>query len=804
MKSSIASSLGLSAFVFLTLPLSAQTYLTSPAEPLQLAGFGASVAVAGQEIFVGESRNSYKPGVVYVYRTHSGEWGEHAQLTAADAVNGDGFGRSMAISGNVMIVGASTPADDPGGAVYVFEKNEDSGEWHQAARLTGSDIEDGDGFGVAVATNGSYAIVGAYSQDSTGAAYVFARAANGSWTEQAKLLPEDVATGDRFGVTISMKGGHAMIAATRQDSARGSVYVFGLDEESGAWQEQSKLDPADLEPDDRFGSTILLEDGFALIGSGRPNNRAGSVHSFELDGESGEWTESTTLVPFDASANLRFGTSVALGGNDVLVGAPGASGRTGTIYIMTWDPEAGYTSAVKLMSASASGGDFFAGQLAADGDLAVAALNGADFGAGKAAVLERNSTTGMWAEVAVLMSEEESLDPIAGGRIDCEDGWAAQFECSDVNLVSFIPVSELGGGRGVFLNDLWGWTDPDTGKEYAIVGRADGTSFVDLSDPLNPVYIGNLPRTAGANASAWRDMKVYANHAYITSDRAGDHGIQVFDLTQLRGLTSPVTFEETARYDLVSSAHNIVINEETGYAYAVGISAGGETCGGGLHMISLENPSAPTFAGCFSDPQTGRASTGYSHDAQCVIYRGPDAEHSGREICFSANETALSVADVTDKDNPVALARATYPNVGYTHQGWITEDHRYFFSNDELDELQGNAESTRTLVWDIEDLDDPILVREFWGETPAIDHNLYVRGDLLYQSNYKAGLRILDISDPENPREVAYFDTRPVGDNSPGFSGSWSNYPFFESGMIIVSSMNEGLFILQKSPELVP
>jgi choice-of-anchor B domain-containing protein len=125
-------------------------------------------------------------------------------------------------------------------------------------------------------------------------------------------------------------------------------------------------------------------------------------------------------------------------------------------------------------------------------------------------------------------------------------------------------------------------------------------------------------------------------------------------------------------YRRVNSVHNIVINEESGFAYAVGASSGGETCGGGLHMIDIREPKNPQFAGCFSDPQTGRASTGYSHDAQCVMYRGPDERYSGREICLGANETALSIADVTDKANPQALSRASYPNVAYSHQGWLT------------------------------------------------------------------------------------------------------------------------------------
>ena len=281
--------------------------------------------------------------------------------------------------------------------------------------------------------------------------------------------------------------------------------------------------------------------------------------------------------------------------------------------------------------------------------------------------------------------------------------------------------------------------------------------------------------------------------------------MQVFDLTQLRNVrNAPVEFKETAHYDGIFSAHNIVINENSGYAFAVGSNGGGETCGGGLHMINIEEPARPTFAGCFADTTTGNQKTGYSHDAQCVIYHGPDVEHDGKEICFGSNETALSIADVSDKKNPVPLSSATYPNVSYVHQAWIDDEHRYLYMGDEGDEFGGDLEGTRTLVWDVTDLDDPIMVKEYIAETQATDHNLYIKGNYAYQSNYVSGLRVLDISDRENPVLVGFFDTEPFGEDEPGFNGSWSNYPFFASGVIVVTSMKEGVFLLKKKETLVP
>ncbi len=397
---------------------------------------------------------------------------------------------------------------------------------------------------------------------------------------------------------------------------------------------------------------------------------------------------------------------------------------------------------------------------------------------------------------------------VLGSMVECQGGFAAGYACSNLDLVSFLPIEAMGGGPApgaapadsvpeITVNDLWGWTDPLTGIEYALVGRTDGMAFVSLEDPENPVYLGQLFRTFGSPISPWRDVKVYADHAFIVADRANDHGVQVFDLRHLRDVQdAPVTFQEATVYGRIASAHNIVINEATGFAYVVAASSGGDTCGRGLHMIDIRTPASPSFAGCFADHSTGREGSGYTHDAQCIVYAGPDEEHLGREICLGANEDALSIADVTDKNDPRAISKAEYPNYGYVHQGWISDDHRFFYINDEIDELRWTVPRTRTIIWDIEDLDDPVLANEHLGVTTSTDHNLYIRDHLMYQSNYVSGLRILDVSDPVNPVEVAYFDTVP-GIDEPGFDGSWSNYPFFQSGIIAFTSRNEGLFVVQ-------
>ena len=363
----------------------------------------------------------------------------------------------------------------------------------------------------------------------------------------------------------------------------------------------------------------------------------------------------------------------------------------------------------------------------------------------------------------------------------CSNGQAGIYPCRDVDLMAFLPHSDIGGGSG---NDIWGWTDPVTGKEYALVGRSSGTAFVDISTPSFPIYLGNLP-TKTVN-STWRGIKVFADHALIVSE-ALNHGMQVFDLKQLRDVVSPpVTFTETAHYAGFGSTHTLAMNSRTGFAYA----AGTRTCEGGLHVVDVRIPTTPRAAGCFSFD-------GYTHETQCVVYDGPDTFYQGREICFNSNEDTLTVVDASDKIEQVQLSRTGYGGSAYTHQGWLTEDQRFFLVNDEGDE-SAFKHPTRTWIWDVSDLDAPVLANYYDGPTPSIDHNLYIRGNLVYESNYRSGLRVLDASEIAQGvlREVGFFDIFPF-DDLPSYNGAWSNYPFFPSGSVIVNGIEQGLFVLR-------
>lgn len=379
------------------------------------------------------------------------------------------------------------------------------------------------------------------------------------------------------------------------------------------------------------------------------------------------------------------------------------------------------------------------------------------------------------------------ISAIGLAQTPCENGTANGFPCEGYDYISQIPLSTM---NSVKANDSWGWTDPQDGKEYAIICLNEATAFIDISDPVNPVYLGQLPGNSGQHTT-WRDAKTYQNHVFIVSEDSG-HGMQVFDLTRLRDVTSPPQiFTEDALYTEFGGTHNIAINEDTGYAYALGSS----TFNGGAHFINIQDPINPVAAG-------GHNGDGYSHDAHIVTYSGPDTDYTGAEIMVGSNETEVVIVDVTDKSNPQTIATIAYDNVSYTHQGWLTEDHRYFILGDETDELDFGINS-RNIIFDFEDLDNPQFHFEYEGPTGATDHNVYVKGNKFYLANNAAGLRVVDISDIANgvAEEEGYFDSYAPNNNS-GFTGSWNVYPFFESGHVVISDRAQGM-ILVKASEVI-
>ena len=374
--------------------------------------------------------------------------------------------------------------------------------------------------------------------------------------------------------------------------------------------------------------------------------------------------------------------------------------------------------------------------------------------------------------------------------VACTDGRAGPYPCSNVDLLAHISFADLSARSG---NAVWGFHDPDSGREIAVVGLDNGTGFVDVTHARCAKVVGKLPTASTRNVS--RDVKVHGHHALVVAE-AADHGMQIFDLRTLPEaasvsgappmVTADVMYRGTSAAP-VTNAHNIVVNEASGFVFIVGA----RSCGGGLHMVDFRDPAQPQFAGCM-------ASVGYIHDAQCLNYEGPDAQYAGRELCFTYDGTssAFSVVDVTDKSAPRVITTRTYQGGVYSHNGWLTEDGNHLILSDELDE-QRNRHNTRTYVFDVRDLDVPRLLYVHTAETSAIDHNLYIRGNFVYQANYAAGMRILDLSQVATElSEVAFFDSTPMSDEAV-LSGAWTAYPYLDHGTVIMNTTASGFFVLR-------
>jgi choice-of-anchor B domain-containing protein len=755
--------------------------------------FGRSAAVGAGDVLVGEPQNVIRPGQVYVFRPGTATWRDAQTLTASNAERSDGFGRALSARGDALMIGAPQAADGRG-AAYLFVRGDEG--WREAARLDARDGATGTGSAVAVAGTAAAVV----ERTEGGERVRVYRRSDGTLSEE--IVFQAGSADRRFGAALEFADDNTLLVCAAD--ADGTVIVETFTRGSGGtWGPSGTLETGvpfaaagGLLSDDPYKECGLATDGSTVaIGTPRASGGQGAVSVFTL-GASGGAAPDITLTPPPGGGGA-FGTAVALAEGTLWVGAPSAGSQMGAVTRFRQDGSSWSAGEV----VQGPGTDFmpvFGLALAASGNVAVVGSPGDAYGAGVAVGFQRVGDA--WTEATRLEGEVEGYEAVMGESVDCTEGEAAIFSCDQMDLVSLLPVHEMGADRGAMVNDVWGWTDAATGREYAVVGRSEGTSFVDVTDPTRPLYLGQMPKTEGSRGQAWRDVKVIRDHAVVVADNAGQHGMQVFDMTRLRDVdpADPPTFEPDALYTEIASSHNVVVNEETGFAYTVGNSGGGRGCAS-MHIIDMNDPKNPSFAGCYNDPSIGLGAAGQTHDAQCVVYRGPDARYQGREICFAYGETAISIGDVTDKDATVIVGRASMPSTAYIHQGWLTEDQRYIFVNDELDEMNGITDRTRTLIWDVAELDDPVYAGEYLGETSATDHNLYIVGDLMYQSNYAAGLRVIDISDPLNGREVGFFDTAPFAPPVPGFfDGSWSNYPFFESGNILVTSHKQGLFLIRR------
>lgn len=374
-----------------------------------------------------------------------------------------------------------------------------------------------------------------------------------------------------------------------------------------------------------------------------------------------------------------------------------------------------------------------------------------------------------------------------GAGTSCVPNLCTPFPSSGVELLSWVPKTDFPGASNHTSgsNDLWSYVSP-SGREYVFYGLWSGTGFVEVTDPTNPVIIEYLD----GPDSVWRDIRTHLEHAFIVSQEG--FGIQVVDLTQIDSGVVTLVNTETFGASLHVS-HNIALNPASGYAYLMITDYfDGQDNVRGLVAIDVSDPGNLSIAGSWNDVGI--------HDVQVISYdSGP---YAGREIAFgSAEQSGFYVIDVTDKGNMFTRSFSPYPDMEYAHQGGLTEDLRYFLLGDELDELEDpDVDFTTTHVFDVQNLDGVFWATSFTSALPCINHNMFVRGNFVFQANYEGGLRIFDISDPLNALEVGSYDTYPERDGRDfSFNGAWGVDVWLPSGTVAVSDRNHGLFLLDAS-----
>ena len=349
---------------------------------------------------------------------------------------------------------------------------------------------------------------------------------------------------------------------------------------------------------------------------------------------------------------------------------------------------------------------------------------------------------------------------------------AGGFPAQNVELFSQIPLGDFGSNPSS-MSDCWGYTSP-SGREYALVALRNALAVVEVTDPAVPVIIDEI----GHANCLWGDVKVFGDRCYVVNECAG--GMDVIDLSDVDN--GNVMLVQVFTDGGLNSSHNVAIDTLSGFLYLCDSNLNG----GRLLAYDLSDPDNPSLAG-----QVSSAVGADCHDAQIVTYTsGPNA---GKQIAFCANGgTGMDIYDVTDKSNITRLSRSTYPNLVFAHQCWLSPDRQFLYLNDEADGIN------ETVIFDVSDLGNPVLVNTYSSNVAATDHNLYAHDGFIFEAEYLAGVRIFCAEDPANPVQVGWFDTHP-GSDSAGFDGVWSVYPFFASGTLIASDETLGLFVLDPS-----
>jgi choice-of-anchor B domain-containing protein len=390
----------------------------------------------------------------------------------------------------------------------------------------------------------------------------------------------------------------------------------------------------------------------------------------------------------------------------------------------------------------------------------------------------------------------------------CTNGLAGQFPCHNIDYLAQVQLQEI-PGQPTSGSEIWGFVDADDNREYAIFGHRNGTAIYEVTTPAAPRLVGNIP----GNTSLWREVKAlqvpqaggpHRAYAYVTTEAPGG-GLQIIDLSNLpdsvslANTLSEFSTSHTLYVSNVNYATNIALPGRQPFLYI----AGSNIAGGAYRIYDLTNPVVPRLV------TPSPAGAGYMHDSTSMLITDNRTTqcanaHNPCEVLVDFNETSVDLWDVTDKAAPVRLSTTTYPTATYVHSGWPTEDQRYIVVHDELDELRRSL-NTHIYTLDVGDLRVPSLVTSYTGGNTTTDHNGYTVGNRYYVSHYKRGLVIFDLANPRALTEIGSFDTYlSPSANTAGTDGAWGVYPFLPSGTLLVSDIENGMFLLRKNETLPP
>ena len=433
----------------MSLAIAAAVLAAGSVTSLSAQSFGNAMAVVGEQILVGEPVYEMRSGVVYVFaQDGSGSWEKTQRIESPSGEMGDRFGIRLASQDGLLLVSA-TRVENGTGTVYMFQN--DDGTWNPAGELQTDDRSPADSLGSGLAIDGDWIMVGTIAQNGgRGAAYAFRRDGDG-WVQHSRMAPATLSPEDRFGSTIAVNGDHMMITAASADDDQGAVYAYEYDEATDEWTPMGPLQAPLVNAQAAYGSDIVIDGDIALVGS--PGNIVGIGSVMAYGFVEGQWELGTMLIPYEAAAQTGFGGTIAFDGETALIGAATANFGEGRMFAYTLDPETLEWSSVTKVVSGAPTQELFAATVAMGDGLAVGSAPGADNDTGAAWVLEWSEDG--WSPTGRIGGDMLGIAAINGDEVRCSDeGEAALFECSSVDLLSFVPLGDMAADRGITTNDV--------------------------------------------------------------------------------------------------------------------------------------------------------------------------------------------------------------------------------------------------------------------------------------------------------------------------------------------------------------